>query len=56
MLEEKKKHPFVETTQYDKAKDMLEQNHAIVIAGKPGEGKTLTALRLMDSLSNGKKY
>ena len=50
LLEYKCSQPFVPTTQYSDAKSLLEQTGSVTISGKPGEGKTVTAYRLIESM------
>ena len=40
---QKQKNFFVETDAYRKALDCLEKNHALIITGNPGVGKTITS-------------
>lgn len=50
ILKYKCSQPFVFTTQFNEAKSILEREGCVTISGKPGEGKTLAAYRLIESI------
>lgn len=50
ILKYKCSQPFVSTTQFNEAKSILEREGCVTISGKPGEGKTLAAYRLIESV------
>ncbi|XP_021365565.1 uncharacterized protein LOC110458269 [Mizuhopecten yessoensis] len=50
--EEKEKKTFIETKSFFDAKEKLEENRIVVIKGNTGDGKTATAIQLLNRLSN----
>lgn len=54
LIQETMKQPFVETDQYKMALDILKDSRSVVVAGKPGEGKTNIALHLAHEMTSGR--
>ena len=50
LFEYKCKQPFIPTKQFGEALSMFKQTGSVIISGKPGEGKTFTAYKLIESL------
>ena len=50
LLEYRCKQPFIPTKQFGEALSILNQKGCVIISGKPGEGKTFTAYKLVEKI------